>query len=168
MRILMILTAERGDRPNRNLGLDQVVEPYYLLHDAGAEVVVVSIQGGDPPLRGARRQSARSIAVLNRFHDDRQARDVISDTLMFAQIYPEDFDAGICIGALEGTTESTDAAAACNLVAALLDAGKPVAVVPSDLCHSSQKPLGGLLIVGDQTYSPQIAAKALLATLDAD
>lgn len=167
MRILMMLASEPGDRPNRNLGLDQVVEPFYLLQDAGAEVVVVSVQGGDPLLRSARKPSARAIAVLERFRDDRRARDVISDTLRFAQIYPEDFDAGICIGALEGTVEAT-AAAACTLVVALLDAGKTVAVVPSDLCHWPQKPLEGLLIVGDQTYSPHIAAKALLATLEAD
>jgi len=54
MRILMMLTAGRGDRPSRHLGLNQVVEPYYLLHDAGAEVVVASVLGGHPPFHGSR------------------------------------------------------------------------------------------------------------------
>ncbi len=165
MRILMTLTAGLGDRPNRPLGLDHVVEPYYLLQDAGAEVVVVSILGGDPRFRGARTQSAHAIAALQRFHDDRRARDAISDTLMFAQIHPEDFDGGICIGALEEQAASDDAAAALNLVTALLAAGKPVAVVPSDLL-APQGPLEGLLIIGDQARSPPLAAKALLAALD--
>jgi hypothetical protein len=166
MRILMMLTAGPGDLPNRRLGLDQVVEPYYLLHDAGAEVVVVSVSGGDPPFRGTRRRSARALTALRRFNDDRRARDVISDTLMFAQIYPEDFDAGICIGALEDTADPTDAAAALDLVTALLAAGKPVAVVPSNLYRSPEGPLEGLLIIGDQARSPPLAAKALLAALD--
>ena len=166
MRILMMLTAGPGDGPNRRLGLDQVVEPYYLLHDAGAEVVVVSVQGGDPPFRGARQRSAHAIAVLKRFQDDRRARDVISDTLMFAQIYSEDFDGGLWIGALEDTAESTDAAAAHNLVTALLAAGKPVAVVPSNLLLAPQGPLEGLLIIGDQARSPPLAARALLGALD--
>jgi putative intracellular protease/amidase len=165
MRILMLLTAGRGDRPDRPLDLDQIVEPYYILQDAGAEVVVVSIMGGDPPIHGARKRSARTIAALERFNGDRRARDAISDTLKFAQVFPEDFDGGIWIGALERQAASDDAAAAFSLVAALLAAGKPAAVVPSDLL-AAQGPLEGLLIIGDQARSPPLAAKALLAALD--
>jgi hypothetical protein len=166
MRILMILRAGRGGRPRQALGLDRVVEPYYLLHDAGAEVVVVSVLGGHPPLRGARKRSARAIAVLQRFHDDHRARDAISDTLSFAQICPEDFGGGICIGALEEQASSDDAVGALKLITALLAAGKPVAVFPSDLLLATQGALEGLLIIGDQARSPLHAAKALLAALD--
>jgi hypothetical protein len=166
MRILMLLAAGAQNRPSRPLGLDQVVEPYYVLHDAGAEVVIVSVLGGDPPFRGARKGSARAFAALRRFYDDRRARDAISDTLKFAQVYPEDFDAGICIGALEETADCADAAVARDLVTALLAAGKPVAIVPSDLLLAPLEPLEGLLIVGDQARSPPRAAKALLAALD--
>jgi putative intracellular protease/amidase len=164
MRILMMLTA--GLRPRRPLGLDQVVEPYYLLHDAGAEVVVVSVLGGDPPFHGARNRSTRAVAALQRFHEDRRTRDAISDTLRFAQIYPEDFDGGICIGALDEQVGSDDAGGALNLISALLAAGKPVAVVPSDILLASQGPLEGLLIIGDQARSPVLAASALLAAFD--
>jgi hypothetical protein len=166
MRILMMLTAGIRSRPGRPLGLDQVVEPYYLLHDAGAEVVLASVLGGDPPFRGARKRSARAVAALQRFHDDRRARDAISDTLKFVQVYPEDFDGGICIGALEETAGSSDASLALNLVTALLAAGKPVAIVSSDLPLTPLGPLEGLLIVGDRARSPPRAAKALLAALD--
>jgi putative intracellular protease/amidase len=166
MRILMMLTAGVEDHPNRPLGLVLAVEPYYLLHDAGVEVAVVSDLGGDPPFRDARKRSARAIAVLKRFQNDRRTRDVISDTLKFVQIYPEDFDGGICLGALEEQTASDDKAAALNLVTALLTAGKPVAIVPSDLLLAPQGPLDGLLIIGDHARSPPLAAKALLAALD--
>ena len=165
MRILMMLTAGVEDRPSRPLGLGQVVEPYYLLHDAGAEVVVVSVRGGDPPFRGARKRSAHAIAVLQRFQNDRRTRDAISDTLKFVQIYPEDFDGGICIGALEAAA-GDDKAAVLNLVTALLTAGKPVAIVPSDLLLAPQGPLEGLLIIGDQAQSPPLAARALLGAID--
>jgi hypothetical protein len=165
MRILMMLTAGRGGRPARPLGIEQVVEPYYVLQDAGAEVVVVSTLGGDPPLRGSRRPSARAIAALERFRADRRAREVFSDTLTFAQIFPEDFDGGICIGALEKQTAGDDGTAALSLVTALLAAGKPAAVVPSQLL-ALEGPLEGLLIIGDQARSPRLAAKALLAALE--
>lgn len=84
----MMLTAGRRSRSSRSLGLDQIIEPYYVLQDAGTEVVVVSLLGGDPPFRGSRIRSARAIAALERFRGDRRARDAISDTLTFAQIFP--------------------------------------------------------------------------------
>lgn len=165
MRILMMLTAGRRSRSSRLLGLDQVIEPYYVLQDAGTEVVVVSLLGGDPPFRGSRIRSARAIAALERFRGDRRARDAISDTLTFAQIFPEDFDGGVCIGALERQAGGDDAVAALRLVTALLASGKPAAVVPRDL-FEPQAPLEGVLITGDQSRSPGLAAKALLAALD--
>ncbi|HEY2049759.1 MAG TPA: hypothetical protein VGH03_10480 [Caulobacteraceae bacterium] len=165
MRILVMLTAGAQNRRRQPLGLDQVVEPYYVLHDAGAEVVVASVQGGYPPFHGARKRSACALAALQRFHDDRRTRDAISDTLKFAQIYQEDFDGGICIGALDEEMVLADARTALDLIAALLAAGKPVAVVPGDLLPAAWGPLEGLLIIGDRACSPPRAAKALLAAL---
>ena len=165
MRILLMLMAGRRRRRPRSIGLDQVVEPYYVLQDAGAEVVVVSGLGGDPPFRRPHRRSARAVAALERFRGDRQARDAISDTLAFAQIFPEDFDGGVCIGALEERAGNDDAVACLQLMTALLASGKPAAIVPSDL-FEPQAPLDGLLITGDRARSPRLAAKALLAALD--
>lgn len=165
MRVLMMLTAGLSGRSKRPFDLAQIVEPYYLLRDAGAEVVVVSSLGGNPPFGGSRKRSSRAIEAFQRFHEDRRARDAISDTLTFAQTYPEDFVGGICIGALEQQGANDDAAAALDLVTALLAAGKPVAVVPSDLL-ALVGPLDGLLIVGDKSRSPLLAAKALLAAFD--
>ena len=168
MRILMMLTAVPQDCPSRPLGLDQVVEPYYLLRDAGAEIVVVSVLGGHPLFRGARRRSSRAAAVLQRFQNDRKARDAVSDTLTFAQICPDDMDGGFCIGALENSGTPDDISSALDLITALLAAGKPVAVVPKDLLPASLGPMEGLLIIGDQVQSPPRAAKALLAALNAN
>jgi len=113
-----------------------------------------------------RHSSTCATAVLRRFRNDHSARDAISDTLKFAQICPEDFDGGICIGALEEQAGGDDPAGAQNLITALLVAGKPVAVVPSDLLPSSQRPMDGILIIGDQARSPARAARALLASLE--
>jgi hypothetical protein len=166
MRILLMLTAGPTGRPRRSLGLDQVVEPFYVLQDAGAEVVVVSIPGGYPLFRGSRSRSARAIAALERFRGDHWARETISDTLTLAQIFPEDFEGGICIGALEGHLGGEDAAGALSLVTALLAAGKPAAIVPSDLFDPQPAASKGLLIAGDQARSPFLAARAVLAALD--
>jgi hypothetical protein len=160
----MMLTAGDISRPPESLGLPQVVDPYYLLQDAGNEVVVGSNLGGDPPFRGSRGQAATAVAALERFRGDRLARDAISDTLTFAQIFPEDFDGGVCIGALERQAGGDDAMAALRLVTALLASGKPAAVVPSDI-FGPQAPLEGILITGDRARSPRLAAKALLAAL---
>ena len=165
MRILMMLTRGQDNTSGRQIGLDQVVALYYLLHDDGIEVVVVSFLGGSPLIRCSRNRS-EGATVLQRFHDDRWARDAFSDTLRFAQIYPDDFDAGICVGVLEETAESDDLAAACNLIDALLLAAKPVVVIPSDLCQPPPGPGEGLLITGAPACSPRIAAMALLTALE--
>ena len=162
----MMLTGAHDDRRSRVPSFDQVIEPFYVLQDAGAELVIVSHQGGDPPYRGARRRSARAVAALERFYGDRRAREAVSDTLRFAQVYPEDFDGGICVGALEHTGGADDGAAVLELIIALLAAGKPVAVVPNDPRLIEQGPLEGILIVGAQARSPQRAAKALLGALN--
>ena len=165
MRILLMLTSGLPGHPNHAIGLDQVVAPYHLLHNAGADLVVASSLGGDPPIRGARKRSARSFQAVRRLQDDHRARDAIADTLKFGQVYPEDFDGGLCLGALEGHSENDDALFAVRLITALLVAGKPMAVVPSNI-YAAQAPLDGLLITGDQARSPLVAAKALLAALD--
>ncbi len=165
MRILMILTAGSGERSSRSLSLDQVIEAYCLLQDSGTEVVIASSQGGNPLIRGKRERSRQAASPTQRFQSDRSARDAIGDTLKLEQIYPEEFDAAICIGILECPSHFTDTEAAHWLLKALLAAGKPVAIVPSELEFAPRGSFEGLLITGAELRAPSLAAKAILAAL---
>jgi hypothetical protein len=165
MRILMILTAGSGERSSGSLSLDQVIEAYCLLQDSGAEVVIASSQGGNPPIRGERERSTQATFPNQRFQSDRSARDAINDTLKLEQIYPEEFDAVICIGVLEHPAHFADSEAAHSLLKAVLAAGKPTAIVPSELEFAPRGSFDSLLITGDEMRAPSLAAKAILAAL---
>jgi hypothetical protein len=162
----MILTAGSGERASRSLSFDQVIEAYCLLQDSGMEVVIASSQGGNPPFRGARKRSKRTTAPNQSFQSDRSARDAISDTLKLEQIYPEEFDAAICIGVLEQhPADIADAEAAHSLLKVLLAAGKPVAIIPGEHEFAPRDSFEGLLITGAEIRAPSLAAKAILAAL---
>jgi glycine/D-amino acid oxidase-like deaminating enzyme len=166
MRILMILTAGCGERSSRSLTLEQVIEAYYLLRDSGTEVVIASSRGGDPPIRGGRKHSRQGAYSSQRLQSERGARDAVSDTLKLEQIYPEEFDGVICIGALEDPDHLADVEAARRLLGQLLAAGKPAAIIPSELELGSQGAFEGLLIAGEEMCRPSMAAKAILAALN--
>jgi hypothetical protein len=165
----MILTAGSGERASRSLSFDQVIEAYCLLQNSGMEVVIASSQGGNPPFRGARKRSKQTTAPNQSFQSDRSARDAISDTLKLEQIYPEEFDAAICIGVLEQhPADIADADATAHpLLKAMLAAGKPVAIVPGELEFAPRGSFEGLLITGAEIRAPSLAAKAILAALAA-
>jgi hypothetical protein len=165
MRILMILTAGSGERASRSLSLDQVIEAYCLLQNSGTEVVIASPQGGSPAIRGERERSTQATFPNQRFQSDRSAREAISDTLKLEQIYPEEFDAVICIGVLEHPAHFPDMEAADSVLKAFLAAGRPVAIVPSELEFAPRGSFEGLLITGAEIRAPSLAAKAILAAL---
>jgi hypothetical protein len=166
MRILMILTAGSVGRANLALSFDQVIEAYYLLQDAGTEVVIASSQGDRPPVGGGRARSTQAPSSIQRFQNDRSARDAITDTLRIEQIYPEDFDGAICIGVLEAAAPAADAETVLSLLRALLAAGKPIAIVPSEIEFAPEKSLEGLLITGDRVRAPFLAAQSILTVLN--
>ena len=107
----------------------------------------------------------RAASPIQGFQSDRSARDAIGDTLKLEQIYPEEFDAAICIGILEGSSHFADTEVVHSLLKALLAAGKPVAIVPTELEFAPRGSFEGLLITGAEIRAPSLAAKAILAAL---
>jgi hypothetical protein len=165
MRILLILISEPQGRKSRPPSVDQIIEAYYLLQDAGAEVVIAS-QGDRSSSRRERNRSTESASLVRRFQKDRSARDAISDTLKVEQIYPEDFDGAICMGAVDAGIHSADAEIVFSLLKSLLAAGKPVAIVSSEIKFARHRSLEGVLISGDKVRAPYVAAKTILDALN--
>jgi hypothetical protein len=149
MRILMILIPDRSDRPLMQIG--QVIEPYYLFRDGGAEVVFASPSGG-APISTAGGQDQR--AAVRRLRRDHRAREALAETLTLDQVSAEDFQAAFCISSSELIEAGVDHPV-CLLSAQFLDAGKPVAML-------SDNQGVRLLITGN---APRPAAQALLGAL---
>jgi putative intracellular protease/amidase len=149
MRILMILIPDSQDRPLLQIG--QVIEPYYLFRDSGADVVFASPTGGAPVSTAAGRDPAPAV---HRLRHDHLTREALADTLSLDQVLAEDFQAAFCIGASEQIDAGGDHPAS-RLIAQLLDAGKPVAML-------SDRSGVRLLTTGK---APGPAAQALLGAL---
>jgi hypothetical protein len=167
MRILMILIPE-SDAPDSKsdpaVRLERAAGPYYVFQDADVEVVLASPDGGAPLMEMASGSEA-STEIMQRFRQDRIAIDEFSDTLSLDQVYTDDFDAAFCVGLPGSIWRPEHKSSAGALISRLLDAGKPVAVMPSGIDLAPKGAGEGLLIVGDGSKSPIPAAEALMGAI---
>lgn len=167
MRILMVLIPDGEDSPPEHgaeLRLERFVIPYYIFVDAGIDLVLASPSGGAPWLRGA----ASPLPQLQRYQADRTAHDAVNDTLALDDVHPEDFSGAFCIGLPGPLWLETSAEPTAPVIARFLDAGKPVAVIPSRLDIQPHGSSHGLLIIGEGDDQPAQAARALLGALSAE
>jgi hypothetical protein len=167
MRILMILIPESdasGGKGDPAVRLERAAGPYYVFRDADVEVVLASPGGGSPLMEFADGNTTAS-ELMQRFRQDRIAADEFSDTVRLEQVYTEDFDAAFCVGLPGSIWQPEHRNTAGALIARLLDAGKPVAVMPSGVDLAPKGAGDGLLIVGDGSKSPIPVAHALLGAM---
>jgi putative intracellular protease/amidase len=135
MKILMVLTShgQLGDTGKRTgFWLEELAAPYYVFRDAGAELVLASPQGGQPPLDPKSDEPDAQTEATRRFRADRQAMQALATTRPLAAVNADEVDAVFYPGGhgpLWDLAESQDSRA---LIEATLAAGKPVAAV----CHA--------------------------------
>jgi putative intracellular protease/amidase len=135
MKILLVLTShgQLGDTGKRTgFWLEELAAPYYVFKDAGAEVVLASPKGGQPPLDPKSDEPDAQTEATRRFRADRQAMQALASTTPLASVNADDFDAVFYPGGhgpLWDLAESQDSRA---LIESTLAAGKPVAAV----CHA--------------------------------
>jgi putative intracellular protease/amidase len=167
MRVLLILIPESAVAEcsaDPAVRLERATEAYYAFQDAGVEVVLASPDGGAPRLATASVKQ-ESAGIAERFKHDARAIDEFSDTLGLDQIYTGDFDAAFCVGLPGSIWQPEPKNPAAALIAKLLDAGKPVAVMPSGVDLAPKGTAEGLLILGDGSKSPILAAQALISAV---
>jgi hypothetical protein len=167
MRILIILVPEddaSAAKSDPAVRLEYAVGPYYVFRDASVEVVLASPDGGSPLMEFASRSNASTV-VMQRFRQDRMAGDEFSDTISLDQVYTDDFDAAFCVGLPGSIWRPEHKSTAGALISRLLDAGKPVAVMPSGVDLAPKGAGDGLLIVGDGSNSSIPVAEALMGAL---
>jgi hypothetical protein len=153
--------AAGGDAAVR---LARAAGPYFVFRDASVEVVLASPSGGSPLMKLAVDDNA-SDGVLQRFRSDRMAADEFNDTVSLDQVHTDDFDAAFCVGLQGAIWRSGHNHSPSALIARLLGAGKPVAIMPSSIELAPKGAAEGLLIVGDVSKSSVMVAHALLGAL---
>jgi putative intracellular protease/amidase len=135
MKILMILTShDQLGATGRKTGfwLEELAAPYYAFKDAGAEIVLASPKGGQPPLDPKSDEPSAQTEFTTRFKADAAANVQLANTVRLDSVSQADFDTVFYPGGhgpLWDLAEDRDSIA---LIEAFLAANKPVAVV----CHA--------------------------------
>lgn len=135
MKILMVLTSngELG-RTGRRTGfwLEEFAAPYYVFRDAGAEVVLASPLGGQPPLDPASDGDEAQTPATRRFRGDAAAAQALASTHKLSDVVTENFDAVFYPGGHGPLWDLAEDLNSIGLIESTHVAGKPVAAV----CHA--------------------------------
>jgi putative intracellular protease/amidase len=135
MKILMVLTShdQLGATGHKTgFWLEEFAAPYYVFRDAGAELVLASPKGGQPPLDPKSDEPGSQTEATRRFQADPAARAALASTVKLADATSQPFDAVFYPGGHGPLWDLAEDAVSIQLIEAALAAGKPVAAV----CHA--------------------------------
>lgn len=135
MKVLMVLTShdELGTTGEKTgFWLEEFTSPYYTFKDAGAEVVIASPKGGQPPLDPKSDAADAQTDSTRRFDKDTDAQHQLATTIPLADIKEEDFDTVFYAGGHGPLWDLTNSATSIELIQAFDRAQKPIGFV----CHA--------------------------------
>ena len=135
MKILMVLTShdQLGDTGKKTgFWLEEFATPYYVFKDAGAQIVLTSPKGGQPPLDPKSDAPDAQTPATARFRDDAAAIAALANTHKLTDVVEEEFDAVFYPGGHGPLWDLADDRDSIHLIEKTYAAGKPVAAV----CHA--------------------------------
>ena len=135
MRILMVLTShdQLGDTGHRTgFWLEELAAPYYVFRDAGAEIVLASPKGGQPPVDPKSNEPSFQTDLTRRFEADTAAQAQLAATLRLDGISQAGFDTVFYPGGHGPLWDLAEDKASIGLLESFVAAHKPVALV----CHA--------------------------------
>ena len=135
MKILMVLTShnELGNTGEKTgFWLEEFAAPYYTFLDAGAQLVLASPMGGQPPLDPKSDLPDFQTPATERFKKDEQAQQVLANTVKLEDVSQADFDAVFYPGGHGPLWDLAESDQSIALIEAFEQAGKPISFV----CHA--------------------------------
>ena len=135
MKILMVLTShdQLGDTGRKTgFWLEELAAPYYAFRDAGAEVVLASPKGGQPPVDPKSSEPSNQTDLTRRFEADTAAKAQLAATLRLDSVSQADFDTVFYSGGHGPLWDLAEDKASISLIESFIAANKPVALV----CHA--------------------------------
>ncbi|MDI5985822.1 type 1 glutamine amidotransferase domain-containing protein [Halomonas sp. M4R5S39] len=148
MKILMVLTSHdrMGDTGHATgFWLEEFAAPYYVFKDAGAEIVLASPAGGQPPVDPNSLAEGALTEETRRFEADSDAKTRLAATRKLCDIEVADFDAVFYPGGHGPLWDLTGDADSRRLIEGFLAANRPVAAV----CHAPTVLLGARTLAGE-------------------
>jgi putative intracellular protease/amidase len=135
MKVLIVLTShDQLGSTGRKTGfwLEELAAPYYEFKDAGAEIVLASPKGGEPPLDPKSNEPNFQTDLTRRFDADDAAKAQLAATVRLDSVKQEDFDTVFYPGGHGPMWDLAEDQNSIKLIESFLAAGKPVALV----CHA--------------------------------
>ena len=135
MKILMVLTShsELGNTGKKTgFWLEEFAAPYYVFKDAGAEVVLASPAGGQPPLDPKSDLADFQTELTHRFKADPAAQKALANTVKLDTVNPDDFDTVFYPGGHGPLWDLAESQRSISLIESFERAGKPIGFV----CHA--------------------------------
>ena len=135
MKVLMVLTShdQLGDTGLKTgFWLEEFAAPYYVFKDAGAEVVLASPAGGQPPLDPKSELPDFQTDMTHRFNADPEAQRALASTVMLDSVSSKDFDAVFYPGGHGPLWDLAESRTSIELIQSFERSGKPVSFV----CHA--------------------------------
>jgi putative intracellular protease/amidase len=96
MKVLIVLTShdKLGDTGKKTgFWLEELAAPYYVFKDAGAELTLASVKGGQPPLDPKSNEPEFQTDLTRRFEKDTEATNTLANTHKLSTMSMDDFDA---------------------------------------------------------------------------
>ena len=135
MKVLMVLTShsDLGNTGKKTgFWLEEFAAPYYIFKDAGAEVVLASPAGGQPPLDPKSDSPDFQTELTQRFKADPAAQRELANTLKLDSVRQDDFDTVFYPGGHGPLWDLAESQTSIALIEAFTRAGKPTGFV----CHA--------------------------------
>lgn len=135
MKILMVLTShdELGNTGKKTgFWLEEFAAPYYVFKDAGADIVLASPAGGQPPLDPKSDLADFQTELTHRFKADPAAQEALANTVKLDAVNPEDFDTVFYPGGHGPLWDLAESQRSISLIESFERAGKPIGFV----CHA--------------------------------
>jgi putative intracellular protease/amidase len=135
MKILMVLTShdELGNTGRKTgFWLEELAAPYYAFLEAGADIVLASPKGGQPPLDPKSNEPANQTDLTRRFEADAKAMAQLAATVRLDSVSQADFDTVFYPGGHGPLWDLAEDKNSIALIESFLAAGKPIALV----CHA--------------------------------
>lgn len=135
MKVLMVLTShsDLGNTGKKTgFWLEEFAAPYYIFKDAGADVVLASPAGGQPPLDPKSDSADFQTELIQRFKADPAAQRELANTLKLDSVRQDDFDTVFYPGGHGPLWDLAESQTSIALIEAFNRAGKPIGFV----CHA--------------------------------
>lgn len=135
MKILMVLTSHDtlGDTGKKTgFWLEEFAAPYYVFKDAGADIMLASPKGGQPPIDPSSDNADAQTDDTRRFKDDPETQKHLATTLKLSDVTEDGFDAIFYPGGHGPLWDLAENADSKRLIEAFAAADLPVGAV----CHA--------------------------------